>query len=35
VQEIQDPLMKKIRLLDKVVDELARGWSLEKIRREK
>ncbi|GAB2022835.1 DUF2200 domain-containing protein [Pseudolactococcus yaeyamensis] len=35
VQEIQDPLMKQIRLLDKVVDELARGWSLAKIRREK
>ncbi|MFZ2698911.1 MAG: DUF2200 family protein, partial [Lactococcus raffinolactis] len=33
VQEIQDPLMKQIRLLDKVVDELARGWSLEKIMR--
>lgn len=35
VQEIQDPLMKKLRLLDKVVDELAKGWSLEKIKREK
>jgi hypothetical protein len=35
LQEIQDPLMKKIRLLDKVVDELARSWSLEKIRRER
>ena len=33
VQEIQDPLMKQIRLLDKVVDELARGWSLAKIMR--
>ena len=31
VQEIEDPLMRRIRYLDKVVDELAKGWSLEKI----
>ncbi len=33
VQEIQDPLMKKVRQLDKLVDELAKGKPLEKIKR--
>ncbi len=33
VQEIEDPLMRKIRYLDKLVDELAKGKSLEKIKR--
>lgn len=33
VQEIEDPLMQKIRYLDKVVDELAKGKALEKIMR--
>jgi hypothetical protein len=33
VQEVEDPLMQKIRFLDKVVDELAKGWSVEKIQR--
>ena len=33
VQEIEEPLMKKIRQLDKLVDELAKGWALEKIKR--
>ncbi|GAA3775912.1 DUF2200 domain-containing protein [Microbacterium kribbense] len=33
VENIEDPLLQKIRCLDKVVDELAKGWSLEKIRR--
>ena len=31
IQEIEDPLMKRIRQLDKLVDELARGKSVEKI----
>ena len=31
VEEIEDPLMNKIRYLDKLVDELARGKALEKI----
>jgi hypothetical protein len=31
VEEIEDPLMQKIRYLDKLVDELARGRSMEKI----
>ena len=34
VQEIQDPLMQKIRYLDKLVDELARGKAMEKILRQ-
>lgn len=33
VQEIEDPLMQKIRHLDKLVDELAKGKPLEKILR--
>lgn len=33
VEEVQDPLMKKIRQLDKLVDELAKGKALEKILR--
>ena len=33
IAEIQDPLMKKIRYLDKLVDELANGRPLEKILR--
>jgi hypothetical protein len=31
VETIEDPLMQKIRYLDKVVDELAQGKTLEKI----
>jgi hypothetical protein len=33
VEEIQDSLMQKIRYLDKLVDELAKGKSMEKILR--
>ena len=33
VEEIQEPLMQEIRYLDKLVDELARGKSMEKILR--
>ena len=33
VEEIDDPLMQKIRYLDKLVDELARGKKLESILR--
>lgn len=33
IEQIDDPLMKKIRYLDKIVDELARGRALEKILR--
>jgi len=33
ISEIEDPLMKKIRYLDKLVDELAKGRPLEKILR--
>jgi hypothetical protein len=33
IAEIEDPLMRKIRYLDKLVDELAKGRPLEKILR--
>jgi len=34
VEEIEDPLMKKIRYLDKLIDELAKGKTMEKILRQ-
>jgi hypothetical protein len=34
VEEIEDKLMQKIRWLDKLIDELAKGKSMEKILRE-
>ena len=34
VEEIEHPLMRKIRYLDKLVDELANGRPMEKILRE-
>jgi len=34
VEEIEDPLMQKIRYLDKLIDELAKGKRMEKILRE-
>lgn len=33
VENIEDPLMQKIRYLDKLVDELAKGKAMEKILR--
>ena len=33
VEDVDDPLMQKIRYLDKLVDELAKGKSMEKILR--
>ena len=33
VEELQDPLMQRIRYLDKLVDELARGKPMEKVLR--
>ena len=33
VEEVEDPLMRKIRYLDKLVDELAKGKAMEKILR--
>ena len=33
IQEIDDPLMRKIRYMDKLVDELAKGRPMEKILR--
>ena len=34
VEEIDDPLMRKIRYLDKLIDELAQGKPMEKILRQ-
>lgn len=34
VEEVEDPLMKKIRYLDKLIDELAKGKTMEKILRQ-
>ena len=33
VEEIEDPLIRRVRYLDKLVDELARGKKMEKILR--
>ena len=33
VEDIEDPLMQKIRYLDKLVDELAKGRAMEKVLR--
>ena len=33
VEEIEEPIMQEIRYLDKLIDELARGKSMEKILR--
>ena len=34
VEEIENPLMQKIRYLDKLIDELAKGKALDKILRQ-
>ena len=34
VEEVEDPLMRQIRYLDKLVDELAKGRAMEKILRQ-
>jgi hypothetical protein len=34
IEEIEDPLMRKIRYLDKLIDELAKGRAMTKILRE-
>jgi hypothetical protein len=33
VETVEDPAMKKVRQLDKLVDELAKGRAMEKIKR--
>lgn len=33
VEEIEDPLVQKVRYLDKLIDELAKGKALEKVMR--
>lgn len=35
IEEIKDPLMKEVRYLDKLIDELAKGRPMEKILRKK
>lgn len=34
IEDIDDPLMQKIRYLDKLIDELAKGRAMEKILRQ-
>ena len=34
VEEVEDPLMRKLRYLDKLIDELAKGKVMEKILRQ-
>ena len=34
VEEVEDPLMRKLRYLDKLIDELAKGKAMEKILRQ-
>jgi len=34
VEEVDDPLMRKVRQLDKLVDELAKGKAMDKILRQ-
>lgn len=34
VEELDDPIMREIRYLDKLIDELAKGKTMEKILRE-
>ena len=33
VEDIEDPLMQKVRYLDKLIDELAKGRKMDKILR--
>lgn len=33
VEEVEDPLMRQIRMMDKLVDELAKGKKMEKVLR--
>jgi hypothetical protein len=34
IEEIEEPLMQKVRYLDKLIDELAKGKTMEKILRQ-
>ncbi|HEX6851903.1 MAG TPA: DUF2200 domain-containing protein [Candidatus Polarisedimenticolaceae bacterium] len=34
VEDVEDPLMRKVRYLDKLIDELAKGKTMEKILRD-
>jgi hypothetical protein len=35
VEDIEEPIMREIRYLDKLIDELARGKAMDKILRKK
>ena len=35
VEEIEDPFMREVRYMDKLVDEVANGKAMEKVKREK
>jgi hypothetical protein len=35
VENIENPVSQKVRYLDKIVDELAKGRAVEKIKRER
>lgn len=35
IEEIDNPLTRQVRYLDKLVDELAKGWAMDKILRKK
>ena len=31
IEEIEEPTMREIRYLDKLVEELAKGWAMKKV----
>ena len=33
VEDVEDPLMREARYMDKLIDELAKGWAMDKILR--
>jgi hypothetical protein len=35
VEEVPEPTMREVRYLDKLVDEIARGWAMERVLRSK
>lgn len=35
VEDVKGPVLREVRYLDKLVDELAKGWGMEKIFRQK
>ncbi len=35
VEDVPEPTMREVRYLDKLVDEIARGWAMERVLRER